>query len=331
MHFANIKLLNLLWLIPALIWFYYWARKKRQALLARFGEARLLSQLSASVSPRQRKIKKILLLTTVAFVVLALARPQSGGELREVHSSGADILVAVDVSLSMLAEDLKPNRLIAAQRKITDLINKLAGDRIGIIVFSGTSFMVLPLTNDYDAARLFLKLVKPEAIPVPGTDIAGAIKLANKSFKELDTLSQALVIITDGESLEGDPVKEAEELAKRGVSIYTIGMGKPEGEPIPLRDAQGKVAGYKKDKNGELVLSRLDEKTLNDIAQATGGRYFKATTYGAELEAIYNELSGLEKQEFKTRFKTVYHEDFQIFVLLALLLLMAEFITSERK
>jgi Ca-activated chloride channel family protein len=258
-------------------------------------------------------------------LLLALARPQFGTRVETVKREGQDIFVALDVSLSMLAEDIRPNRLEKAKREISQLIDRLAGDRIGLIAFAGEAFVQCPLTLDYGASRLFLSAMDPELIPVPGTAIGEAIRKAMDSFSEEDRKSKVLVIITDGEDHIGGLSEILSDAAQEGIVIYTIGIGTLQGVPIPDSVRSG---SFKKDQQGQVILTRMNEGSLREIANTTGGQHFRVTTSATELDQIYAAVSGMEKKELSAREVTLFDEKFQPVLAVALMLLIAEFLLS---
>jgi Ca-activated chloride channel family protein len=242
-----------------------------------------------------------------------------------------DIFIALDVSKSMLAEDIQPNRLEKAKHEISKLIDKLEGDRIGLICFAGIAFVQCPLTLDYNAANLFLNDIDTQIIPQPGTAIGSAISLARQSFVSQEMKYKVLVLITDGEDHEGDPVAVAKEATKDGIVIYTIGIGSQQGAPIPEYDSYGNRVGYKKDRSGQVVTSKMDMLTLEKIAFETGGKYYISSSGESELEKIYQEISQMEEKELSSRQYTHFEDRFQIFLVIGLLFLIFETLLSERR
>ena len=291
----------------------------------------MFSRIASDSSGAKRWIKMLLMTVAMSSVIIALANPQIGMRLEEVKQEGVDIFIALDVSLSMKAEDVKPNRLAKAKYEIGNLIDRLGGDRIGLIVFSGESYVQFPLTTDYSAADIFLDAVDVESVPTPGTAIGSAVEQAAKSFNWDDRTKKVLVIITDGENNEGDAVAQSEDAAKKGVLIYTIGMGSPEGAPIPIYDASGHQVDFKRDRSGNVVLTKLDEATLEKIAALGNGKYYHASNTQDELDAIYKEVNALQKSEFGTKQFTDFEDQFQYFVALGLLLLLIEVLVSDKK
>ncbi len=331
LRFANPYFFHLYWLVPALILFFWWSFREKRRLLKRIGDEELVARLTGTVSRKKQVWKSVLVVLAVSLLILALADPQIGTRLVQVKRKGVDIFVALDVSKSMLAEDVPPNRLEKAKHEIATFIDHLNGDRIGLICFAGIAFVQCPLTLDYSAAKLFLSSVDTDVIPQPGTAIASAIRTAMKSFVTKEYKHKVLILITDGEDHEGDPVKAAKEAAQEGIVIYTIGIGSPQGAPIPEYDRYGNRIGYKKDRQGQIVTTKLDVLTLEKIAFETGGKYYISSTGESELEKIYGEISAMEKKELASRKFSQFEDRFQIFLLLALLVLVLESVLSERK
>jgi Ca-activated chloride channel family protein len=247
-----------------------------------------------------------------------------------VEQEGIEVMVALDVSKSMLAQDVKPDRLSRAKMEISDLMERLGGDEIGLVLFSGASFVQFPLTSDYATARSFLDYAQPELISRPGTAIGDAIQTAMGGFDANRPSQKVILLITDGENHEGDALAVAQTAAEQGIRIYTIGFGSPEGEPIPEYDDRGQVAGYKKDQNGEVVLSRLDESTLQQIAEMGNGQYYRATASGGELGALTEELNTLQTAELASMLEVRGIERFQFFLLIGLAALVAAELIPDR-
>jgi len=331
LRFADREFLRLLWLAPLLALFFWYAFYRKKRAISRFGSSELMAKLTAGTSARRQKFKAALLILAVVFLSLALARPQIGTRLEEVKREGQDIIVAIDVSKSMLAEDISPSRLEKAKHEISRIIDKLDGDRIGIVVFAGEAFVQCPLTLDYGAAKLLLSVVNPGLVPLPGTNIPAAIEKAVQAFEQKERKYKVLLLITDGENHTGEAEKVAEAAAKEGVVIYTVGIGTPDGVPIPDFDDKGRRIGYKKDENGETVVSKLDELILEKIALATDGKYYNATPEEAELDQIYEAISKGGKKELGSMHFTQFEDRFQILLALFLLLVLWEMLLSERR
>jgi Ca-activated chloride channel family protein len=330
-RFFHTEYLYLLALVPAAVVFYWIVGKLRRRSLARFGNLSILERLAEEASRSKRLIKTVLVVTAMGLLAMALADPQVGTRLEEVKQQGVDIFIALDVSLSMKAEDIKPNRLEKAKLEIRNLIERLGGDRIGLIVFAGDAYTQFPLTTDYSAANLFLDAVDVDVVPVPGTSISSAIERAMESFDFKETTSKVLIVITDGESFEGETFEAAEDAAKQGVLIYTIGLGSPEGAPIPLYDASGRQVDFKREKSGSVVLTKLDETALEKIAAIGNGKYLRGTNAQDEVDEIYKSLNALQKKQFGTKQFTDFEDRFQWILVPAILLLVLELLTSERK
>ncbi len=330
-QFANPTYLYLLLLIPLLGLLMIFSARLRRRQLEAIGDPRLVRRLTDSLIPGRRRWKNVLLLLAIAFLVVGLADPQMGTKLEEVKRQGVDIFVALDVSNSMLAEDVAPNRLERAKHEVMQFINQLQGDRIGLIPFAGIAFVHCPLTLDYEAAKIFLNEITPDLLPLPGTAIAEAIETARRSFVAKEKKHKVLIIITDGEDHEADPVAAAKKAAEDGVIIYTIGIGSTKGAPIPVYDKVGNRIGYKRDRQGQIVTTRLNPVILQQIAGAGHGKFYLATGRENELQKIYSEIARMEKKELGMREYTQFEDHFQPFLLIALVLLILEFIISERK
>ncbi|HXH28654.1 MAG TPA: VWA domain-containing protein [Candidatus Polarisedimenticolia bacterium] len=331
MRFAAPGSLWLLLLIPALAVLIAVSFRRRRRALEAFGEPHLMRQLTGSASTERRLIKATLLLGAVFFLVLALARPQWGTRLETVSRRGVDVIVAVDTSLSMLTEDVKPSRLAQARAAVSSLIDMLHGDRIGLVAFAGAAYVACPLTLDYTAAGLFVDVLDTQLIPVQGTAIAEAINTSVRAFKSNERRYKVLILITDGEDHEGDVEAAARNAADQGVTIYTVGVGSPTGEPIPLRNERGEIVGYKEDRQHRKVTSRLGESALEAIAVATGGKYYRASPEGIELKRIYDDIGGLGQSTLSSRLHTAFEDRYQMPLALAILLLLAEAAVADRR
>jgi len=329
-RFANPEYLIALWLIPILIILFMLFNRNRKRLLEKFADKELHKVILYSFSGVKSKIKFGLILTSFALIIMAFANPQVGTKMQEVKQTGIDVYILLDVSRSMQAEDIKPNRLEKAKYQISNLIQKLRGDRIGLIVFSGEAYIQFPLTTDYSAANLFLSAVDFNSVPQPGTAIASAIHMAVQSFDSAAT-DKAIIIITDGEDHEGDIDKAVEDATDKEIKIYTIGLGSPDGVPIPVYDNRGKEVGFKQDNSGQTILTKLNESLLKDIADKGNGKYYRGNNYEDYLDKIYSDLSKLKQAEFGVKKVTDYEARFYYFLLPAILLLLIEiFITDKR-
>lgn len=331
LKFENPELLHLLWGVIFLIIFFIWAVRYKEVLLQRFGNLEILQKLMQTYSSERRNLKVVLLILSYICFIVALANPQLGTKLEDITREGVDIIVALDVSTSMLAEDIKPNRLEKAKHEVGKLVDILEGDRIGIVAFAGMAHVQCPLTLDYSAAKLFLSIIDTDLIPQPGTAIGDAIKNAVNAFNTKERKHKVLILITDGEDHESEPLEAAKEAEQEGVIIYTIGIGSPQGVPIPVYNRSGSQTGFKKDREGSVVTTKLDVVTLQKIAYQTGGKYYLASTGEAELDEIYAEISELEKKELVSKQFSQYEDRFQIFLALGLIILILETLIPERK
>jgi tetratricopeptide (TPR) repeat protein len=330
LRFAHPEYLYAFLILPLLISIYIWSRQARKRSLRKLGNPELIQQLMPSAGKYKRRIKFGLLLITLALLIMALANPQIGTKLETVKREGVDIMIALDVSNSMLAEDFKPNRLENAKRQISLMLDHLKNDRIGIVVFAGASFLQLPLTTDYSAVRLFLSAIDTDIVSVQGTAIGSAIRMSMQSFVQGETKYKVIVVISDGENFEDDALDAAKEAASAGIVIHTIGMGSPQGVPIPVYQ-KGVQTGFKKDAEGSVVITRLDEVLLQRIADTTKGKYIRAGVRQDELNSIFKQIEGMEKKQIAAKMYTEFEDRFQYPLLAALILLLMEFFLSERK
>ena len=318
--------------LPLLLLFFLWLERRRRKALGQIGDLDIVLRLMESFSEKARRWKYALVLLGSAFLILALARPQWGKKMELVKREGLDIIVAIDVSASMLAADMPPSRLAKAKSETAGLIDLLKGDRIGLVVFAGEAFVQCPLTMDYSAAKMFLADIDYGSVPQPGTALGEAIRRAAAAFVEKERKHKVLIAITDGEDTqESDPMAAAEEAKKAGIVMYTIGVGTPAGEPIPVRNAAGQVEGYKKDDEGQVVMSRLDEAGLQEAALKTGGKYYRATAGELELDKIFDDISKMERKELTGQFMARWEERFRWFLAAAFALLGVEFLLTERR
>jgi len=331
MKFGALNLAGLLWLFPLMVLFYVWTDRGRDAVIKNFVHEGLLPEISGTLDMRKRKLKRFLQLCAILCILTGLMRPQWGFSWQEVKRRGLDIIIALDTSNSMLAEDVLPNRLDRSKLAIKDLVKKLQGDRIGLVAFSGTAFLQCPLTVDYNGFMLALDDITVNTIPVGGTSISNAIYTASKSFEGGKKKHKILIIITDGEDLEGGVDAAIARARAEGLTIYCVGIGTSEGELIPIRDEQGRMS-FLKDQDGNVVKTHLDESILQKAALETGGIYVKTTGARFGLDVIYDtKLSKLEKEDFKSKMEKRYKERFQIPVLFALILLLLESLVGDRK
>jgi len=330
-RFAHSEYLYALYLVPIIIVIVWYSIKKQNKLLEEFATPKLQKILFPLRSKFKIIIKNGLLILSLILLIFTIANPQIGSKIEEVKQVGIDVYILLDVSLSMKAEDIKPSRLEKAKHEIGKLIQKLKGDRIGLIVFSGKAFIQFPLTTDYSAANLFLSAVSVKSVPQPGTAIGPALQLALNSFKKDEETQKAIVVITDGEDHEGNLDAIVEEANNLGIKIYAIGLGSPQGAPIPLYNNAGRQIGYKKDRNGNVVLTKLDEQTLEDLTEKGNGKYYRGTNTDDQLEMIYDDLASLEGSEFGATKITEYEDRYYYFLIPALIILIFELLIKERK
>ena len=330
MRFARPEIFQWFWLIASCALFFLWMFRRKKKLMMRFA-GKFVPELAGNFSSRKSVLKNIVSLGFLFFCLLALARPQWGFKLREVTHQGLDIVVVIDTSKSMLTPDVKPNRLERTKLAVKDLLKQLKGDRIGLVAFAGDAFLMCPLTADYDGFRMSLDELTSQTIPRGGTNVGAAIKEAVNGYAKIPAKYKVVILLTDGENLEGDPMAAAQEAKQAGIKIYTIGIGTHEGEQILVDNDHGK-SEFLKDANGNFVRSKLDETVLREIAQTTDGIYAHASSSESGLELIYEKvLSKMEKREIEGKMEKKYIERFQFPLGFALLLLISESCLGTRK
>ena len=325
LNFAQAQYLLLLLLIPLFFVIQAVVLKMRRRKIRKFGDEKLVSQLMPSYSKGKVWVRLVLFSIGFFFFVIGLSRPQIGAKLKEHETKGAEIMIVLDVSNSMLAEDYSPNRLERAKLAISRLVDKLREDRIGLIVFAGNSFVQLPITTDYVSAKMFLNSISTDSVPVQGTAIGDAINTAMRSFSAQSEKSRAIIVITDGENHEDDPVAAAKQAADLGVRVFTIGVGSPEGKPIPM---DGELL---KDKDGEIVVTRLDEKVLQDVAQAGNGVYVRAGNSEFGLNPIIENIKRMEDEMYSSIVFEEFDEQFMYFLGIALFFFVLEMLIGDRR
>jgi len=329
-RFAHPEYLTALYIIPVLLVLFWYLGINRKKLLDKFASRQLQPVIIPSFSRSKSWIKFGTILLSLTLLILAAANPQVGTKMEEVKQTGIDVFILLDVSQSMNAQDIKPSRLEKAKYQISNLIRRLQGDRIGLIIFSGAAYVQIPLTTDYSAAGLFLNAVDVSSVPQPGTAIGPAISLATESFNYKTPTQKVIIVITDGEDHEGDVIEAVNNAVSKDIKVYTIGLGSPNGTPIPVFQ-NGQQTGFKTDNEGNTVLTKLDEATLKQIASAGKGKYFRGSNYEDELDLIYRDLAKLDKTEFGVKKVTNYEDRFYYFLAPAILLLLLEFFISEKK
>jgi Ca-activated chloride channel family protein len=328
-RFANPDFLYLLLLLPALILLFLFNEFRKRKSLKKLGNPVFVERLLPEMSRIRPLIKYLFLLLAVAAGVLILARPQFGSKIEEVKKEGVEVIIALDVSNSMLAADIQPDRLTRAKQAISRLVDNLENDKIGLIVFAGDAYTQIPITTDYVSAKMFLTTISPEMVPKQGTAIGAAINLGLRSFTPGEGKSKTMIIITDGENHEDDPVSTAGEASKQGVVIHTIGIGSTEGVPVPV--ISGGKRDYLKDSDGHIVITKLDEEILKKIAISTGGNYVRASNTNIGLDEIFSSIRKMKKEELASTMYTEYNDQFQIFTVVCLFFLLFDFIIMDRK
>lgn len=329
-RFEHIEFLYLLLSIPAFLLLFWFVNRSGRRSLKQWMKGNHQNTLLPLASPGKKLLKFVLSLLAISSVIVALAKPQFGSKLTDVKRQGVEIVIALDVSNSMLAEDIQPNRLANAKRAISRLIEQLENDKIGLIVFAGDAYVQLPITTDFGAAKMFLSSVNTEIVPRQGTSIKAAIDLAVRSFSPEADKSKAIIIITDGEDHEEGALEAAQAAAEKGITVHTIGMGLAQGAPIPVLNQYGQK-DYRKDAEGNVVVSKLSEKTLQEVALAGKGIYIRASNSRTGLSTLFTEINKMDKQEIEARIYSEYEEQFQYPVALAIALLLAEFLLLSRR
>ncbi|PTN05587.1 VWA domain-containing protein [Mangrovibacterium marinum] len=328
-RFAHIEYLYGLILIPILTALFIGIRIQRKNALKRFGQPEIVNQLMPNASNNRPVVKFILWMLALMSIILAIAQPQFGSKLKTEKRKGVELMIALDVSNSMMAEDIQPNRLERAKRAISRLVDKLDDDKIGLIVFAGDAYTQLPITTDFASAKLFLNSVSTNIVPRQGTAIGAAINLAANSFSPQFEGNKAIIVITDGENHEDDAVGAATAAAQQGIIVHTIGMGLPQGAPIPVY--QNGQKDFRKDKSGQVVVTKLDEQMLQEIAAAGQGVYVRANNAEVGLNTLFSEINKMEGAEMESLVYAEYAEQYQWFIALALFFLFVDYLVLERK
>ncbi len=326
-RFAHPDFLYLLFLLPALVAFYVYAMIVKKKAIKKYGNPTLLAELMPEVSTKRQHLKFWLLFGAITMVIFIIAGPQFGSKLETVKRQGVEIMVCLDVSNSMLAEDVSPNRLDKAKQMLSRLTDGFTNDKVGLIVFAGDAFTQLPITSDYISAKMFLSSINPSMVSTQGTAIGAAINLAARSFTPDETTDKAIILITDGENHEDDAIGAAKAAAEKGIHVNIVGMGDPKGSPIPIQGSNN----YMKDKDGNVVITKLNEQMGQEIAAAGNGMYVRADNTNSALKALQKEIEKMNKTELDSKVYSEYDEQFQIFAWITLFLLIADFMTLDRK
>ena len=325
-RFAHPEYLYLLFILPVLIIFHIYALKARKRLIKQYGAPELISPLMPEASVKRLRLKYLFIFTAITFIIFIIARPQFGSKLETVKRQGVEVMICLDVSNSMLAEDITPNRLEKAKQMLSRITDDMNNDKIGLIVFAGDAFTQIPITSDYISAKMFLPSINPSMVSSQGTAIESAINLSMRSFTPDENSGKTIIIITDGENHEGNAVQAAAAAAEKGVKVNVVGIGLPQGSPIPIGRND-----YMKDNAGNVIVTQLNEAMCQEIAQAGGGLYVRADNTNTALRALQNELSNMSKSEVESQVYSDYDEQFPTLAWIVLVLLVLDFLTSERK
>ncbi len=331
LRYDNIDFLYFLALIPLIAIGLYFYNRWQKKSIEKFGDENLVKELMQNHSKARKNIKNTLFIFSIAFLIIGISNPQIGTKMEEVKREGVDLMIAIDLSHSMMAQDIKPNRLERAKQAISRLIDKLEGDRIGLVVFAGEAYVQLPITTDYSAAKLFLSTVNTSIIPTQGTKIGNAIDLCVKSFDQENNQNKAIIIITDGENHDEEAISSAKIAQEQNIYIHTLGMGLTKGGPIPIYNKYGSTSEFRKDREGNIIITKLNETILKEIAQAGMGTYIRANNSKSGLSVLFDEINKMEKKEIGTMIFTNYKDRFQIFIGISLVLLILNLIILQRK
>lgn len=325
-RFENPAFLYLLIIIPVIIVIRLLEMRKRKLKLKKFGDLSLLKQLMPDVSSSRKSLKYWLMIAALALLIVMLARPQMGTKISQEKRKGIEVIISLDISNSMRAEDVVPSRLDKSKMLVENMVDNFTNDKVGLVVFAGDAFIQLPITSDYVSAKMFLQNTDPSLIATQGTDLAGAIELSSKSFTQQDKVGRAILIITDGEDHEGGAIEAAEKARKNGIMVFVLGVGSTKGSPVP--DGNG---GYMKDNSGQEVISALNEEMCKQVAQAGGGAYIHVDNTSLAQRQLNDELTKLQKGDISSVVYSEYDEQFQAVGILVLILLIIEMLILERK
>ena len=326
-RFEEPTYLYLLLLLPFLAAFYLYSNYRRRKAIRKFGDPVLMAQLMPDVSKYRPDVKFWLVFAAIGLFAVLLARPQFGSKLETVKRQGVEVMIALDISNSMLAQDVQPSRLEKAKRLVAQLVDKMENDKVGMIVFAGDAFTQLPITSDYISAKMFLESINPSLISKQGTAIGAAINLATRSFTPQEGVGRAVIVITDGENHEGGAVGAAKAAAEKGIQVSVLGVGMPDGAPIPVEGTND----FRRDRDGNVVVTRLNEQMCQEIAQAGDGIYVRVDNSNAAQKVIAQEINKMAKADVETQVYTEFNEQFQAVAWIILLLLLAEMLILERK
>lgn len=326
-RFENPTYLLLLIVLPVLAVIFIWSNIKRKRNLKAYGDPELLSAMMPDVSPARYNLKFWLTFAALFFLIIVAARPQFGTKMETVKRQGIETVIALDISNSMLAQDVAPSRLEKSKKIISKLVDEMQDDKIGLIVFAGEAFIQLPITSDFISAKMFLESISPELIASQGTDIRAAINMATRSFTPREDVGRAIIIITDGENHEGGAEEAAKEAASKGMLVYVLGVGSPEGSPIPV----GGANEYRKDKDGNVIVTKLNEQMCQEIAKAGGGAYIRVDNTNAAQKLLQKEIDKLAKADLETTVYSYFDEQFQVIAWIAFIMLLLELLILLKK
>ncbi len=324
-RFEEPSYLYLLFLVPLLVVFYLYSNYRKRKAIREFGDPALMKQLMPGVSKYRPDVKFTLLVIAIGLFSVLLARPQFGSKLETVKRKGVEVIIALDISNSMLAQDIQPNRLEKAKRLISRLVDGMENDKIGVIVFAGDAYTQLPITSDYISAKMFLETITPELISKQGTAIGAAINLAARSFTPQEGVGKAIIVITDGENHEGDALEASKAAAAKGIQVNVLGIGMPEGAPIPIQGTND----FRRDREGNVVVTRLNETMCQEIARDGKGLYVRVDNTNSAQRAIEQEINKMSKSDIESKVYTEFNEQFQSVAWIILLLLLAELLILE--
>ncbi len=327
-RFANPDFLYLLLLLPLVVALYLYSNHRRRQNIRKYGDPSLLKELMPTISKYRPDVKFWLMFSALALIIVMLARPQFGSKMETVKRSGVETVIALDISNSMLAEDVTPSRLEKAKKLIARLIDTFNNDKVGLNVFAGEAFTQLPITSDYISAKMFLESINPSLITTQGTDIGAAIRLAMKSFTPNDGVGRAIIVITDGENHEGGAIEAAKEAAEKNMQVFILGIGSPDGSPIPVERGSN---DYRRDGEGNIIVTKLNEPMCQEIAKAGNGVYIRVDNSNSAERILNEEIAKLAKTDVESQIFTEFDEQFQALAWLILLLLIAEMLILERK
>lgn len=326
-RFADPTYLYLLILLPFIAAFYFYSNYRRRKNIRKFGDPELVSLLMPNVSKYRPNVKFWLVWAALTLAIFLLARPQFGSKMETVKKSGVEVVIALDISNSMLAQDVTPSRLEKSKKLVSRLVDDFENDKVGLIVFAGDAFTQLPITSDYISAKMFLESINPSLITTQGTAIGKAIEVAMRSFTPQEGVGRSIVIITDGENHEGGAVEAAKAAAKKGIQVNVLGVGSPDGAPIPAEGSND----FRKDNSGNVIVTRLNEQMCQEIAKAGNGVYIRVDNSNSAQRALSKEIAKLSKADVESKVYTDFDEQFQAIAWIILLLLLAEMLIMERK